>query len=101
MPTIEVGSVDGHAVYAEVTVPRSGDVGAGGRVREALLQGSIARTVRWVKDSVISEMAERPERIAVEFGLTFDVKSGQLVSVLAEASTQASVSVRLEWDGTA
>jgi hypothetical protein len=34
----------------------------------------------------------------VDFGLKFGLKSGKLFSFLAEASGEASLLVRLEWD---
>jgi hypothetical protein len=42
-----------------------------------------------------------PDEVQVEFGLELALKSGQLVSMLAEAGATASVKVTLAWKGDA
>lgn len=83
---------------AEVAVPRSGDVAwRDRRFPVAGVTADLSRISRWLAEELRSAFPERPERIGVEFGLKLAAKSGTLVGVLAEASGEASVVVRLEW----
>jgi hypothetical protein len=54
-------------------------------------------TVRGMADRVrhtVESMAERPESVEVEFGITFDVESGALI---AKARAEAALTVRVAW----
>jgi hypothetical protein len=55
--------------------------------------GGVAGTLRQALDDLV------PDRLEVEFGLELAVKTGKLVSVLAEAGATASIRVSLSWDG--
>lgn len=114
--TIELG--DGTAVRAEVigeVAFRSEDDGAGygdvgWRDRTAQVGTAVALTLDQVRDTVqgIGRWAARsiaqgaaagsPDSFEVEFGLKLAVKSGQLLGIIAEAGSEAALTVRLSWD---
>lgn len=115
--TIAVG--DGTTVQAEIVgeVPFQhpgetgegyGDVGI--RSRAASVGSAVTLTLDGVRDTVRSVgrwaaqtvteggAAGSPDSFEVEFGIKLAVKSGQLLGVIAEAGTEASLTVRLSWD---
>ncbi|MEV6978098.1 CU044_2847 family protein [Kitasatospora sp. NPDC093806] len=115
--TIDLG--DGSTVKAEVIGEvnfrqtegdSGGDAGFGGGRRAAAQLGSavaltldqVRETVqgvgRWAADSITQGAAGSPDSFEVEFGLKLAVKSGQLLGVIAEAGTEAALTVRLSWD---
>jgi len=94
---IEIEMPDGHNILAEVEVLGS-DVGALSRFDLSEVSASAARIGEWLRDSITSTISDAPDRVAVEIGLKLAVKSGALISVLAEASGEASVTVHMEWD---
>lgn len=95
---VEIELSSGDVVNAEVAMPQSGDVAwRGRRFPGAGFTADLSRISRWLAEELRSAFPERPERIGVEFGLKLAAKSGTLVGVLAEASGEASVVVRLEW----
>ncbi|HEY5836699.1 CU044_2847 family protein [Streptomyces sp.] len=114
--TIDLG--DGSAVEAEIIgdVPFEraeeaggyGDVGAGRRAAElgsavALTLDQVRATVRsvgrWAAETVAEGgAAGAPDSFEVEFGLKLAVKSGQLLGIIAEAGSEAGLTVRLSWD---
>ncbi|MFJ4671361.1 CU044_2847 family protein [Kitasatospora purpeofusca] len=88
----------------------SGDAGWGGGRRAASQLGSaVALTLdqvrstvqgvgRWAAESIAQGEAGSPDTFEVEFGLKLAVKSGQLLGVIAEAGSEAGLTVRLSWD---
>ncbi|MFE2850408.1 CU044_2847 family protein [Streptomyces lavendulae] len=118
--TIDLG--DGSSVTAEVIgemqfepssderVPEYGDVGFGAGQRAAAQLGSaVALTLdqvrgtvqgigRWAAESIAQEQAGAPDSFEVEFGLKLAVKSGQLLGIIAEAGSEAGLTVRLSWN---
>jgi hypothetical protein len=97
---VEIEWPDGYVMLAEVGVPAGGDVSAQQlRCRLEDAGESIQRIGRWLVESVHERLPRQPERVGLEFGIRLAVKSGKLTSVLAEASGEATVLVRLEWDG--
>ncbi|MGW6836293.1 CU044_2847 family protein [Streptomyces sp. NPDC054949] len=118
--TIDLG--DGSTVTAEVIgdlnfEPSSeqrasgyGDVGFGAGQRAAAQLGSaVALTLdqvrgtvqgigRWAAESIAQEEAGSPDSFEVEFGLKLAVKSGQLLGIIAEAGSEAGLTVRLSWN---
>ncbi|MGW4380887.1 CU044_2847 family protein [Kitasatospora sp. NPDC004531] len=99
--TVEIVLDDGTVLHAAVRAgdrPTAGDAGAVSRAVTHSL-GDVRRTVRavgrWARET--ARQAGDPDSFEVEFGLTLGVKSGQLISVLAEASGEASLVVRLGW----
>lgn len=116
--TIELG--DGSTVEAEVIgdLPFQhaeesdgyGDVGVGRRAAQlgsavALTLDQVRGTVRgigrWAAETITEAgAAGAPDSFEVEFGLKLAVKSGQLLGVIAEAGSEAGLTVRLSWDLT-
>lgn len=116
--TIDLG--DGSTVDAEIVGdlafqdPGSADGGGYGdvgvRQRAAQLGSAVALTLDQVRDTVRGVgrwavetvgqggTAGAPDSFEVEFGLKLAVKSGQLLGVIAEAGSEAGLTVRLSWD---
>ncbi|MCX4561695.1 CU044_2847 family protein [Streptomyces phaeochromogenes] len=117
--TIDLG--DGSSVTAEVIgelqfqqVPDGGheaygDVRFANGQRAAQLGSAVAMTLdqvrstvqgvgRWAAESIINAPAGAPDAFEVEFGLKLAVKSGQLLGVIAEAGSEAGLTIRLSWD---
>jgi hypothetical protein len=94
---VEVQLPDGDIMLAEVVV-RGGDVGALDRFPLDQARATAARIAQWAKDTVLAALPERPDRFGVQVGLNLVVKSGVLTSVLASASTEASITISMEWD---
>ncbi|MFJ8430749.1 CU044_2847 family protein [Kitasatospora sp. NPDC094019] len=88
----------------------SGDAGwSGGRRAASQLGSAVALTLdqvrstvqgvgRWAAESIAQDAAGSPDTFEVEFGLKLAVKSGQLLGVIAEAGSEAGLTVRLSWD---
>ncbi|WP_327327994.1 hypothetical protein OG735_39775 [Streptomyces sp. NBC_01210] len=107
--TIDIG--DGTEIRAEVielTKPGSGgDAGlrrASGQATAAVaLKLDEVRTLikgmgRWAADTIAGGGPGQPDSFELEFGLKLAIKSGHLVGVIAEAASEASLSVRMTWD---
>ncbi|MFF6957481.1 CU044_2847 family protein [Streptomyces sp. NPDC008317] len=87
-----------------------GDVGVDVGRRAAALGSAVALSLGQVRDTVRSVgrwaaetvteggAAGSPDAFEVEFGLNLAVKSGQLFGIIAEAGSEASLTVRLSWD---
>jgi hypothetical protein len=78
------------------------DVGLGQRIApiaETLALPGFTQTVRGVVTSVRQALDEhRPDSLTVEFGIQIVVKSGAVLSVLAEAGGNVHVTVTASWD---
>jgi Trypsin-co-occurring domain 1 len=78
------------------------DVGLKERIAptaEALRLPGFAETVRGVVTSVRQALDEnRPDSLAVEFGIEIAARAGGLLSVLAEVGGTAQVRVTASWD---
>ncbi|WP_329174146.1 CU044_2847 family protein [Streptomyces sp. NBC_01477] len=116
--TVTIALDDGSTVEAEIVgeVPfqHPDETGAyddiGVRSRAAAMGSAVTLTLEGVRDTVrgigrwaaqtIAEggAAGSPDAFEVEFGLKLAVKSGQLLGVIAEAGTEAGLTVRLSWD---
>ncbi|WP_162907741.1 CU044_2847 family protein [Allorhizocola rhizosphaerae] len=94
---VEVELPDGEVILAEVAMVDS-DVGAFDRFRLDEARSAISKVGGWALQTVRSSLPEAPDRFGVEIGLKLAVKSGVLTSVLAEASGEASITVKMEWD---
>ncbi|WP_157537781.1 CU044_2847 family protein [Kitasatospora azatica] len=87
-----------------------GDARFGGGERAAQLGSAVALTMEQVRSTVrgigqwaaetITEggAAGAPDSFEVKFGLKLAVKSGQLMGIIAEAGSEASLTVKLSWD---
>ncbi|TXS52788.1 CU044_2847 family protein [Streptomyces sp. t39] len=53
---------------------------------------------RWAAKTITEGEAGNPDSFEVEFGLKLAVKSGQLLGVIAEAGSEAALTVRLSWN---
>jgi hypothetical protein len=98
---VEVELDGGQVVLAEVLVPTGGDVGAWERTRFRLANfgEQVAGLSRTLLSSVRGQLPDAPKTVEVEFGMKLAVETGGLVAVLAQANAEASVVVRLTWDG--
>lgn len=94
---VEVEFPDGGIGYAEVEFPSGGDVSEWGRFPLGEVGPQIRRVTRWLLDEVRQAVPRAPDKVGLEFGFKFSVKTGKLVSVIAEAGGEASVVVKLEW----
>jgi hypothetical protein len=60
----------------------------------------LSRTVHGVSTTLRQAVGDlAPDEIEVEFGLELALKSGMVISMLAEAGATASVKVTLAWKG--
>jgi hypothetical protein len=113
----DVRVVDGVVIKAEVAalsgVGSNGDSDMGGdagarKILEHAAQNAVlgleqARAcIRamgdWAAQTISQQIPGRPDSFELEFGLKLAVQSGQLVSVVAGVSGEASLVVRLGWD---
>ena len=94
---VEVQLSDGETILVEIATT-SGDV----RVLDHLdlndAKKSVGRIASWARDSVLRAMPNPPTQLEVEFGIKLAVKSGTLASVLAQASGEATLVVKMKWD---
>jgi hypothetical protein len=84
-------------VLIEVTSAGGGDVALHERLRLDEVGEAIRSVSRWAEDQVRSSLPEAPAEFEVSFGVKLGVKSGRLVGILAEASGEASLNVRMLW----
>lgn len=120
--TVAIDLGDGSTVTAEVigdlqfqALPDQGasgygDVGFGAVNRSAAQLGSaVALTLdqvrgtvqgigRWAAQTITQGEAGSPDAFEVEFGLKLAVKSGQLLGIIAEAGSEAGLTIRLSWN---
>lgn len=96
---IEIALPDGSVLLAEVTGSTGGDVAdSGKRFALSALRGPLAEVGKWALTTVRESLPEQPDRLQVEFGIKLAVKSGKLFGVLAEASGESSLVVRMDWE---
>src|SRR5690348_12407968 len=102
---LEVPLTGGDTVLAEIT-GQVDDVAPFGRGKDVLgrLSGSLSEQLKHVR-SLAGEVLqswkdsrEPPDRVAVEFGLTFSAKAGL---VIAEAAGEGHLTVTVEWSRSA
>lgn len=56
---------------------------------------------RWAADTCEGGNAGSPDSFEVEFGLKLAVSSGRLIGVIAQATAEASLLIRMGWDSGA
>jgi len=98
---VEVELPDGNVTYVEARLTDPGGDVAAGHGRYTLEDS--AKTVVQAADLLLrairESLDEAPSRTEVEFGIKLAIKSGRLVSFLAEAGAEASLAVKLSWGG--
>jgi hypothetical protein len=95
----KVELADGTTILAEVTVTSAGgDATAFRRLKMADLRRDLCRIGQLVHDAVSGALADPPKRYGVEFGVKLVVETTGLATVLAKASGEATLVVRLEWE---
>jgi hypothetical protein len=98
--SLQVELPTGEVIWARVAVDGPQNVASGGLRR--LDVEDLTRTVRGVSASLRAAVDDLvPDEVQVEFGLELALKSGQLISMLAEAGATASIKVTLAWKGDA
>ena len=95
---LQVELPTGEIIWARVAVDGPQNVASGSLQR--LDVEALGRTVRGMSASLRAAVDDlAPDEVEVEFGLELALKSGQLISMLAEAGGTASVKVTLAWKG--
>jgi hypothetical protein len=96
---IQVRLPSGQTVWANVAGGPA-DVGATDAIKDLPVE-ELRDTIEGVSQSVVEAVEGAfPDEVSVEFGLELAVKTGKLVSVLAEASGKASLKVTLTWNSS-
>jgi hypothetical protein len=95
---IQVQLPTGDVIWANVAVDGPQNVASTGL--QHLDVEELGRTVRGLSASLYQAVDSLlPDEVEVEFGLELALKSGKLISMLAEAGATASVKVTLGWKG--
>jgi hypothetical protein len=94
---VEVELPDGDVILAEVAFMDS-DIGALDRFKLAEARAAVAKIATWALNTVRDGLPESPDKIGIDIGLRLAVREGVLTTILARASAEASVTMRLEWD---
>jgi NTP-dependent ternary system trypsin peptidase co-occuring protein len=97
---VEVELDDGEIIHAEVRATGGTDVSIADRLRLEQAGEAITRIGSWAARTVRAGVPELPDEFEVSFGLKLGAKSGKLIGILAEASSEASLTVRMKWDKT-
>lgn len=97
---VKVQMPDGQVIWARVETGPS-DVAASDAIKKLDIEG-LTSSIKSVSHAVWEAAQDlTPDTVGVEFGLELAVKSGQLVSILAEASGKASLKVSMSWSNGA
>lgn len=95
---VQVQLPTGEVIWAKVTVDGPQNVASTGLQR--LDVEELSRTVRGLSASLHQAVDSlMPDDVEIEFGIELALKSGMLISMLAEAGATASVKVTLGWKG--
>ncbi|MFI9365632.1 CU044_2847 family protein [Kitasatospora sp. NPDC053057] len=62
------------------------------------VRGTVQGIGRWAAETIAQGESGAPDSFEVEFGLKLAVKSGQLLGIIAEAGSEAGLTVKLSWD---
>jgi hypothetical protein len=97
---VQVELPTGEVIWARVAVDGAQNVTSGGLLHLDVKE--LSETVGGVSASLRQAVSNLvPDEVQVEFGLELALKSGKIISMLAEAGTTASVKVTLAWKGDA
>ncbi|MBO0655024.1 hypothetical protein J1792_20250 [Streptomyces triculaminicus] len=96
---------DGTVVWARITEAQELAESSGGAYedssaarRVADMAGGLADVVRGVVGSLrMGLAAARPHEVRVEFGIELAAQAGQVISLIADGSGKASITVALTW----
>jgi hypothetical protein len=95
---LQVELPTGEIIWARVAV--DGPQNVASHSLQRLDVEALSRTVRGMAASLRAAVDDlAPDEVQVEFGLELALKSGQLISMLAEAGGTASVNITLAWKG--
>jgi hypothetical protein len=95
---VQVQLPTGEVIWAKVSVDGPQNVASAGL--HSLDVEELGRTVRGLSASLYHAVGGLlPDEVQVEFGLELALKSGKVISMLAEAGATASVKVTLGWKG--
>ena len=95
---VQVQLPTGEVIWANVAVDGPQNVASVGLQR--LDVEELGRTVRGLSESLYQAVdGLLPDEVEVEFGLELALKSGKVISMLAEAGVTASIKVTLGWKG--
>jgi Trypsin-co-occurring domain 1 len=101
---VEVRLPDGAILLARAerigTAPAKAQAGGPGDVglRDFLSFTHVASSVRGITRELHKALqAAQPDKVTVELGFDLAVKGSQVLALIADAGTHASVTVRLEW----
>ncbi|WP_412538514.1 CU044_2847 family protein [Longispora sp. K20-0274] len=86
-------------MHIEVDV-QDGDISSWkvGNVPWGQVEAQIAQIGTWVTQAVKSALPDAPSRVGVDFGVKLTAETGKVLGVLAKASGEASLVIRLEWE---
>ncbi len=98
---VEVTLPDGDVIWVELDVPSGADIAWRGKQKLTWddLRMQVLKITKLVAESVKSALPDRPTRLGLEFGIKLTAETGPLVAALAKAGAEASVVVRLDWEG--
>lgn len=95
---VQVQLPTGEVIWAKVAVDGPQNVASAGLQR--LDVEELGRTVQGLSASIHQAVDSLvPDEVEVEFGLELALKSGKVISMLAEAGATASIKVTLGWNG--
>jgi hypothetical protein len=96
---VEIELADGQVLLAEVRTVDAGpaDVAMLPRLRLEDAGAAFGQLATWLVDEIATRLPRPADKIGVDLGVKFALKSGKLTSVLAEASGEASATIRMEW----
>lgn len=94
---VRVNLPDGGTFFVEIP-SMGGDAGVRDRLNLDEARSTLVRIGHWVKESVLAALPEKPDRLCVEYGVKLSVQSGKLAAVLASASAESAITVKMEWD---
>lgn len=95
---VEVELPEGEIIYAEVLSTGGSDVSVADRLRLDKAGELISQVGAWASNVARVGIPEQPDKFEVSFGMKLGTKSGKLIGILAEASGEASLTVRMKWE---
>ncbi|GAA4699362.1 CU044_2847 family protein [Phytohabitans rumicis] len=96
--TVPITLPDGSTILAEVTAASTGGDAGRRQLRLDDIREDIARISQFMSETLTRALPDPPRRYGVEFGLKLGVETTGLTSILAKATGEATVVVRLEWE---